>query len=237
MVAKCSGCNAVFDFSEQLSPAERAEPAAAATLTQRPLPVALPTGWKIQRRDGEPLDGGFSYRASPHHAVQELSLSWRWFSPGKHLFMLIFAVGWNSFLVFWYQAVSQGGAPWLFYVFPLVHVAVGVSMAYGALTGLVNRTTITVGDRELTVRHGPLPWRGNHTIAHRDVAQLFCQKHMTKNKSAHTFAVHAQLQDRELELVSNLPEARQALYIEQLIEGALGIEDAPVAGELKKTAG
>ncbi len=142
--------------------------------------------------------------------------------------------------MFWYTSVSSGGAAAHLYVFPLVHVAVGVGIGYSAVAGLLNRTTITIERDTLTVKHGPLPWLGNREIAKQDLQQLFCREKINHRRgnashsSTISYEVHAQLGDSEVKLVSNLTDARQALFIEQLIETTLGVEDVPVAGELPK---
>ena len=53
------------------------------------------------------------------------------------------------------------GTPLIAFLLPIAHVAVGVGLTYYTLTRLMNRTRIEVSRDELTIRHGPLPWRGN----------------------------------------------------------------------------
>ena len=240
MMAKCAACSAVFDFSDQISQTERREPEISTALAKQPAPIQLPNGWKLERRDGTAMDATFGYRANAPAPVQEFVLSWRWFSPLKHLFMLVFAVGWNAFLLFWYTSAAGGDAPWLFYVFPLVHVAVGIGIGYGALAGVFNRTTITIERDTLSVRHGPLPWLGNREISKQDLQQLFCREKVAQRRGNNShggtisYEVHAQLGDSEVKLIGGLSDARQAMYIEQLFETTLGIKDVRVAGELPK---
>jgi hypothetical protein len=70
-----------------------------------------------------------------------------------------------------------------------------------------------------------------------DVAQLFCQEVPTRNRndSSATFTVVALMKSGEtVKLLSGLPSADQALYIEQAIESRLGIADVPVGGEIPR---
>jgi hypothetical protein len=227
MVAKCRACNAVFDFSDQL---EGALPAAR-TRGKVPLPE------RMRVVHGATSDARLASYRSSAGAPTEVTIEWRWFHPSRHLFMLLFAICWNAFLVFWYTTAFSGSGPWLVYVFPLGHVAVGVGIGYGALAGLLNKTTVAVSGRELIVRHGPLPWRGNHRIPASEVLQFYAveKEDRGKNGVTLTYGVKAVMNGgRELSLVTKLTESGQALYLEQALETALGIADAPVAGELPR---
>jgi hypothetical protein len=226
MVAKCRACNAVFDFSDQLGSegAPEARPRGKVPLPERMMVV----------HGGETALAGYRSAAN---APGDVAISWRWFRPSQHVFMLFFAICWNAFLVFWYTTAVTSGGPWLMYVFPLVHVAVGVSIGYGALTGLLNKTTVVVSGGELIVRHGPLPWRGNHRIPAAEIEQLYAVANEQRNKNgvSHTYDVKAVMKGgRELGLITKLPESAQALYLEQELERALGISDARIAGELPR---
>jgi len=225
MVAKCRACHAVFDFSDQL------EGAASATRTRGKVP--LPEHMVVH---GAEVSALATYRSAAG-APAELTIEWRWFRPAQHLFMLFFAVCWNAFLLFWYSIAVVARGPWIMFVFPLVHVAVGVSVAYGALTGLFNKTTVAVSAGELIVRHGPLPWRGNHRIPVSEIQQLYAVVKESKGRGGvtHAYDLMAVIAGgRELALVTKLPEPGQALYLEQALETALAISDAPVAGELPR---
>jgi hypothetical protein len=227
MVAKCRTCNAVFAFDDQLggSPPPRAMQA----------PVALPDGWTLLEDDAAPF-GGAGYRKASGPTAKSLTIRWRWFKA-THLFLLFFAVIWCGFLVFWYTGATAAGAPWIFFVFPLVHVAVGVGVFYSAVAGLLNSTTLIVGDGQLSIAHRPLPWLGARTLAANEIKQLYCVEKIKRTKNGHatTYVVKAQRRGGdEVDLVKNLDEPAQALFIEQKVEDALGIQDVPVRGELRK---
>ncbi|MEQ9461361.1 MAG: hypothetical protein RIG82_10460 [Phycisphaeraceae bacterium] len=73
--------------------------------------------------------------------------------------------------MFWYAtALSAAAGPGfsLFaIIFPIAHVAVGIGLTYWTICAFFNTTLITLNLNRLTVRHGPVPWRGN---AHLDPA-------------------------------------------------------------------
>ncbi|MEQ9319454.1 MAG: hypothetical protein RIF41_09870 [Polyangiaceae bacterium] len=230
MVAKCVTCDAVFAFEDQLRAGSRSEPSALAKA-----PVALPEGWVLVE-DAQAPFGGAGYRDAARGGPPSLSVRWRWFRA-RHLGMLGFALVWCSFLVFWYSSVTASGAPWIFFVFPLIHVAVGVGMLYAALAGLLNRTTLTVRDGTIAIAHAPLPWRGARTLDVREIKQLYCIEERKKSKNGTTTSYTVKVQRRggdEIALVKDLDDRAQALYIEHKVEHALGIEDVPVVGELPK---
>lgn len=73
------------------------------------------------------------------------------------IFLTIFALFWNSFLVLWYSLAGGMDAPLLFLLFPLIHVGVGVMLVWQVLSGWLNHTHIRVEDRRLRVEHQPIP--------------------------------------------------------------------------------
>lgn len=54
--------------------------------------------------------------------------------------------------------------------------AFGVACAYFAAVRLVNITRLSIRDRALWVRHGPLPWPGGMTVALADVDDVAIDK-------------------------------------------------------------
>jgi len=195
----------------------------------------------VEQPDASPRGG--VPRPSKFHTEDDgvaLRIWWRWFHPAV-FFLLPFAIAWNAFLVGWYGMATgdMGGAPFLFrfvfLVFPLAHVAVGVGLAYVVLTMLFNRSHVVVDRGTLTVTHGPLPWPGA-TLNSDDVEQIYCNRVGGKNSdSSPTFSVQARLKDGSVKtLLSNVQASEEALYLEQAIEQHLRIRDLPVAGELPR---
>ncbi len=213
-VATCSHCGAIYDLASR---ADRAEPAPAPLRA----PVALPPRFTLDRR------------------ADSLVVRWRWFTPIA-LFSLFFCIAWNGFLVGWYGLATQGDAPAVVNIvmllFPLGHVAVGLGLSYWTLAHLFNHTVVAVQQDQLTVRHGPIPWLPQPTLATRDIEQLYCTRKVNhgKNGTSVRYALRAVTRDHSgLLLLSGLADLDQALWLEQEIEGLLDLRDRPVAGEFK----
>ena len=210
-IATCRYCHAVTKLrlaSEPGSPARRERPQ-----------VPQPKGVAVE-------DLGHSLR-----------ITRRWFSP-VFVFLLFFCILWDSILVFWYTMAVGGDAPGPFRlfacIFPILHVAVGVGLTYFTIAGFLNRTVIEAADGMLTIRHGPVPWPGNHNIPTDDVDQLYCEEHIsrTKNGTSTTYRLHAVLKDgRKLKLLDSLEQPDQALFVEQQLENHLRIPNREIAGE------
>jgi hypothetical protein len=157
----------------------------------------------------------------------------KWFG-WKTLFLTVFAVFWDGFLLVWYSFTLPMGLT-LFTLFPLIHVAAGVGITYTALTGWINRTRIRVDQGRISVRHGPLPWLGNKDLDGSTLKQLYSKEKVSRgrNSTSITYEVHAITNTgKNVKLVSGLESSEQALYIEQEIERYFGIEDAPVRGQI-----
>jgi hypothetical protein len=221
-LAKCRSCHAVMNFAQQLGVNPSAAKSAAVGRPRVPQPEKLLV---------EDTGGG-------------LRISWSWWSP-VFLFLVLFCIAWDGFLIFWYQMAFGMNAPWIFKVFPLIHLAVGVGLTYFTIAGFLNRTTIEVAGDVLTVRHGPLPWPGNRTVPVADVEQFYCQEktHVGRHSGPHyshptvswTYQVCAVLKDgHKVTVLSGLHDKDRALFIEQQLEEYLDIPDMPIGGELAR---
>ena len=159
----------------------------------------------------------------------------RWFSL-KYVPMAFFCVAWDAFLCFWYSMAFQGNAPWIFIVFPIVHLAVGIGLTYSTLCGFINRTVLEVSRDELAVWFEPLPWLGEKKLKTVDLKQLYCKEKVINGKNGTTqqYQLYAVTKDdKEIQLLSNLDTPDVAHFFEQQIEGWLKINDRPVVGEYK----
>jgi len=137
-IAKCSACNAVFDFLDEVG--------ARSTCQTN---IGLPKRFTVENWG------------------PELVITCRWFNHGVW-FLLLFCIFWDGFLAVWYSAViaglvngKMGAIVLLPLLFPILHVAIGVGLTYSVLCTFLNRTVIRASVAELTVRHGPLYWAGN----------------------------------------------------------------------------
>ncbi len=221
---KCRNCGSPLspeDISPQLSAARCrhchslfALPSAAGG---RPIPrpqVPLPPNFRI-------YDDGYT-----------LEITRRWRGPVA-FFLLFFSLFWNGFMVVWH-AISLSTGAWMMSAFGLLHTGVGIFIAYYTLALFINTTAIRADGRSLDVKIRPLPWKGNKSIAAVEISQLYCMEKIShgKNGSSASYRIEAVLGDNRREtLVSGLPEADHALFIEQQLERHLKIADVPVAGE------
>lgn len=214
MAGRCRSCDALVDLRGAGLPDQ---PYAAGD-AHEPLPVPLPRGIHVEERG------------------RDLTIVHRWFSWG-YILLLFFCVMWNGFLVSWYGIAFTADAPLIFKLFPLLHVAAGVFITYLTLAGFVNRTTFCIERDHLTVRHGPLPWRGNLDVSTDMLQQLFCTEKIVRGRNSTTvrYGVEAVLKDgTHLKLAPGLEQREQALFIEQAIEKHLGIVDRRVRSEMPR---
>ena len=167
-------------------------------------------------------------------AGANLEIVRRWFNPG-YFFLLFFCILWNGFMVFWHvMAISQGA--WLMSFFGLIHTAVGVGLAYTVLAGFLNSTVISVG-HGVSIKHRPLPWKGEKSIPRDQVDQVYCIEKIHRGKNGTTTTYQVVVRDaagKKQTLLKRLMDADQALFVEQQIERFLGIKDTYVQGELPR---
>lgn len=215
-VAKCHSCNAVYDLSGR-----KARGSSAPASQEKPKLVRakapLPPRFKVEEEDGAAT-----------------RITWRWFSI-IHIFMIFFCIAWDGFLITWYGIAFATDSPIIMIIFPIAHVAAGVGLTYYTLTGLVNRTTIEVSRNHLSIRHGPLPWPGQMDAPGRQFTQLYGVENSRTSKGTTTYSYDLFALDREgrkIKLITGLTDKDQVLYLEQTLERRLGIEDAPVDGEV-----
>lgn len=171
----------------------------------------------------------------------ELRIWWRWFNVAV-FFFLPFAVAWNASLVGWYSVAAQidQEVPWgirlIFLVFPVGHVAVGLALLYGSLMLLFNRSEVRISHQGLTVAHGPLPWPGI-SLSSDEIEQVYCTLATTHatHKATPGYNLQVTLKDGSTrKLLGPLTNQNEALYLEQIIEERLRIQDRSVSGELPR---
>lgn len=131
---------------------------------------------------------------------------------------------------------------WTMALFPLVHVTVGIWLTYYTLTGFLNHTTVDLvapapqpgrtyrdpersGNGVLTVRHAPLPWRGNQrlptttlrgfTVVEREVRR--------KNSSSWVYDVAALDADGQRRTLVRGLTRDEAEYLGQRLAERLGL--------------
>jgi hypothetical protein len=206
MVAKCRRCDSLVDLRTFLSSTD----GPSHRLASDSGPAVTPPGYIVD-------DSG-----------QGLRIIRRWFHPVLYL-LLFFCIAWDSFLVFWYSMAFRNNAPWIVIVFPIAHLAVGVGLTYYTIAGFFNRTTITIEGDEISVRHGPVPWMGNVRVPIDDLAQIRWERNKQLNRNggvSFTYRVKGVTRGgASITLISALTDRNQAVFIQQQIEGRLGLRD------------
>ncbi len=147
----------------------------------------------------------------------DISYSWR---TASSWFILLWAIFWNSFVVF-FLLVEAG---W----FISVHLIVGVVVGYFAATRFVNKSTITVSTTALKIAHGPMPWpfTTEHDIPARSLVQLYVGKSNVRINKQPTYNLKAKLDTgAELTLFNAEPDRELLLELERTIEAYLHISN------------
>ncbi|MBN1872701.1 MAG: hypothetical protein JXA33_00600 [Anaerolineae bacterium] len=214
-MAHCAHCGTVFSL-QNLVPRIPSEN--GATISHERAPVPMPK--KIQI----------------FNTGETFQITYRWFGP-QFIFLIIFAVFWNGFMLMWHSIALTSGN-WTMSLFGLLHTMIGLAVAYYTLVGLLNTTTVWIQAGILGVHHHPLPWPGNKQVMASDIEQIYCKEkvsHSRKGGTHYSYEVYAALRNTDKEkLLGGLGEPEQALYIEQELERYLGIRDRPVRGELPR---
>ena len=245
---KCEQCGAPYRAADLRLDRSLATCAACGGVQRLPGPVASESCDTSQPSSPSKSVGDVAVpdRFTVTDEGQELTIQYRWFR-WVMLFLLFFAIAWDSFLIGWYSMFAGGGGPpglfgIVFFVFPIAHVAVGVGLTYFVLAGFLNSTVIRVADGMLSVRHGPILWRGNLDLPADGIEQIYCQKklHTNRDSDGHMtnsthYEVHAVINGQKNKLLSGLTGADHALFIEQRLEQFLGIENRSVPGEMSAT--
>ena len=228
VVFTCPSCNAPLTvpqgrgqfFCQFCGAATLPKSSGSDTAAPKPL-VAIPDKLKVEERG------------------RDLRISWRWFSWAI-LPLVPFCIAWNSFLIGWYSiAFSDDGPPgafkFIFLIFPIGHVAVGMGLLYACLLGILNRTKIEITRNEFRVVHGPIPAGRGRTISVGEIEQLFVKREHPgqSSRTPHgRFPLVARLKTgHEIKLLPRNTDLEVARAIEQLIESHLDIEDQSVHGE------
>lgn len=166
----------------------------------------------------------------------ELHMRLRWFQASKYGFVMLFATAWMAFLINWYAMADS----WIMFIFPIVHLAVGLGMIWFSLRGVFNASEVRLLADQLTSTVGPVPPRRATTFARDAVRGVFVRAMKTRPKAsfdakdaAGGFAVWiTQAGQREACLLKGVPKD-VALFIAQELRDALRLDAQPMPGSVE----
>jgi hypothetical protein len=137
-------------------------------------------------------------------------------------------------------ALGTGALAYYGFTFPPIVVLASLFAGVGwycVLAYALNRTTIVADKTAIAVRHGPVPWPGNITVAVQDVAQIFVDEQITtsgKGTRSYDFTVKYKARAGfERDLVNGPLHPYAARSIEATLETFLGIQNQAVRGEFR----
>jgi hypothetical protein len=149
---------------------------------------------------------------------------WRTLVVLPIFFFLIF---WFGFLGFWYyHALTAKHPNPMMLFFPLIHVAVGVGMAYFAVASLINRTDVIISGSRIRCITGPLPWLGNMDLPAADIHGLTVRERQGNKGSIRYVVMYVDAANREHSMLLPTPRREQADFIAASIRQILGLEEA-----------
>lgn len=213
MLAKCTACDTVFTFADQISnDQERASFKVAGEL-----PTASPASISMKVKG------------------DQLILRRRWFHP-IYIFGLVPVFIWNGFFYIlvkaaWPDADMTISGFLLFLLMLSPFLAFGIAFAYGIFAKLLNTTTIVVDPSQLSIKHTPLPWKRPAPIDSSRISQIYCA--VKREGKSSTCTVNAIVEGEHIKLLSDMNGLmNEARYIEHEIEVHLGIKNRPVQGSI-----
>ena len=174
-----------------------------------------------------------------HFSVEDdgssLRMSFRWISRG-FMNAAVKCLVWGTLFVVGLTIVLTCNDPFiicLLAIFSTPFVAFGLLGVYATLAVLVNNTVVKVTSEFLTVKHGPLPWWGNRSLPIDELERLCCYKHTRKDSASVSYSVDALTNGgNKIDLVRDLLNVAEALFIKQELERWLKINDSSIVCEM-----
>ncbi len=148
-----------------------------------------------------------------------LTLTRRWYSKSV-LFMALCSLPPLIFVVIATMPIVQGEEyNWMSLAIPLPFLLVGLLLAYGALAGFLNSTTLWLDDEQLDVTHGPIPWWIKPVSIESERIKRFLVTQTESKKKHPKYVICAQVSDEEvLSVMNGLPDLETAYFIKEKIQ-------------------
>ena len=166
----------------------------------------------------------------------ELEIVWRWFSYRSvvKIFVYLLATGFVYFLsysLFQKWDLAPAGSGLHLPVVPLAVLFIGIIFVYKLVATCLNRSCIVIGREFLSVRHGPVPWPGNFSVAIVDIRFLHATHKQpgpgNKRQLAQRriYEVHVYMRDGKIaKLVTGFDEGEHVLQIVREMEKCSGLK-------------
>jgi hypothetical protein len=113
--------------------------------------------------------------------------------------------------------------------FSLLFSLLCLAFVYFGLTALFDRATIEIGQGRLVVVEGPVPTRRRRELDVATVRQVYIIRRETRYSSF--YKIYALVQSGPHVHLLTVDDPQLALYLEQAMERALGLDDRVVRGE------
>jgi formylglycine-generating enzyme required for sulfatase activity len=140
----------------------------------------------------EYIQPGENIRVTPQGS--HLEIVWKWSEP--NFVVLAIAAGVLGWIIFENLSASGLSLPDLLRLdasklmqdpipqsaFALLMPLVVCAILYLVIARFVNRTRISVSSERIVIRHGPLPWRGNKTVAAKGIKKVFIRYDPSRNR-------------------------------------------------------
>jgi len=138
-----------------------------------------------------------------------------------------FLVFWFGFIGCWYyMAFTQKHSPPLMLIlFPLLHVAAGLGLAYTLICNVVNRTDLSVSPLSVKCFTGPMPWIGNREVSSAEIRGVAVRERRGNKGRVRYALMYVDPANKERTLISGITRKEQAEFMEASIRELLGLRD------------
>ncbi|MDX1904007.1 MAG: hypothetical protein SFU27_07600 [Thermonemataceae bacterium] len=176
-----------------------------------------------------PVPKGFEVQENS----QGMVIRYAWYKPVAWFF-IVFLAFWFGFIIFWFSLPT----PWFFKAFALIHVAVGVGLAWYTLCLFKNKTEIIISPQTFAYRHTPIPFPTYKDAQHQrgDIEQVFVRQTIVKTKNGTNIAYQLHKIASEATKTTKMLSFEsydKAFFLKRKIEKIMRIEPRSIEGEYK----
>ncbi|AUX25619.1 uncharacterized protein SOCEGT47_061680 [Sorangium cellulosum] len=209
----CRWCDAVFEL-----------PSADFDDAREDLPglkwygrLSIPPSFSVSALDGDPWNDRENQR-------REFVMTWPLGHVGMHRFPNLLLSIFLWFSVYIMTTIPSKEEIGLRITFFCAAAIPALPVTYLTLVSFINRTHLSITNGLLRVRHGPLPWADNITLSTDDIQRLYCARKKSQRHSTF-YELRAKLRRGDVcPVVSKLNHPTTAIFLQQCIEDALGLE-------------